>query len=334
MNYDGRGLIAQQIAEWIRTKIILLKPGRGKCFKLVVRHLNIDRKPQGDVDTIMVPTDEGLAGEVDMLVNQIVDAAQKDADDIKQGIQNYAVYAYFQNDKNDVPRKIFRVAAEEEMERDISPSEPPTEKGLVSQLMRHNEAVSKTAYVAMTTMFGNFERQIGRLSEMNEKFAAQQVDMMVLVQDTLNEAHTRRMSEKKNELSMALQEGAFEQLKAVAPIIINRLAGKPILPEPDKSFMLLAQLLENLTPDQQAMLRDTLSPPQLAILGEILGDYESKKQKYTPKTTNKEVAGNALPTDIPGKFLGSSEDSSDPVVQALETTAKQMMNRLKNTGKK
>ena len=42
--------------------------------------------------------------------------------------------------------------------------------------------------------------------------------------------------------------------------LLNRLAGKPLFPEKNKAFMLLASLLENLRPEQQKFLRDGLDP--------------------------------------------------------------------------
>lgn len=281
MHIEDKGLIEQQISDWLKEHVIVTRPGLGKCRKLIVRHMSIDNKPQGDVTSVAVPQDEGLVGELDMIVNKIVDAAQRNANDYASGLQKYALYAYYSDDQQYVPYKIFRVSAEDESgQGDLSPSEPPTTAGITSQLMRHNEATFKTATMTTSYLFSIFEKMLTRLSDKEERSDQQRMDMVLLMQETINEAHTRRLNERKEELRQQMQEGIFEQLKVVMPIIANRIAGKQIFPEEDKSFLLMATFLENLKPEQQAFLRDSLDPPQVAILGEILGEYEKKKASF------------------------------------------------------
>jgi hypothetical protein len=141
MHADDKGMIEQQIATWIRKQVVVKNEVHGPCNKIILRHLNIEKKNQGDVGSFPIRLDPE-SEEIDPIINAIIESAQKDADDMNQGVQNYAIYAYFPQDASYVPRKIFRVAAaNEEFERDVNPSEPPTEKGLVSQLMRHNERI-------------------------------------------------------------------------------------------------------------------------------------------------------------------------------------------------
>lgn len=280
-----------QIGDWIREHVAMNNPGCGRCKRLVLRHMSLDNHPQGDVSQWNIPHDEGLAGEVDMIVNKIVDSAQRDANDSEGTVQKYAVFAYYTDDQNYVPRKIFRVAADDEITRDLAPSEPPTEKGLISQTMRHLEVVMKTATMSQSFMTEHLIRQIGKLQEKDERSDQQKIDFMLLFQETINDSHQRRLTERREEIEQTIKEGVFEQLKVAIPIILNRLAGKPLLPEQDKSFMLMASLLENLRPDQQAFLRDTLEPSQSAVLAEILGEYEKKKASF--------MAGKQLPNQQP-----------------------------------
>ena len=281
MHLDDKGLIEQQITDWVREHVVISKPGFGRCRKLILRHLSIENKPQGDVQAFNIPNDEGLVGEIEMIVNKIVDAAQRNANDYASGMQKYALYAYYPDDQSYVPHKIFKVSAEDESDMgDLSPSEPPNEKGLTAQLMRHNEAIMKTAIMQSTFVFQIMQRETARLSDKDERNEKQRLDMILLQQETLNDAHARRLSERKEEGDIALREGVFEQLKVLMPIIANRVAGKQIFPEEDKSFLLMATLLENLTDEQQAFFRDSLNPAQTAVLAEILEAYEKKKEAF------------------------------------------------------
>ena len=339
--------------------------GRGRCKRVVIRHMSLENKAQGDVASFNIPQDDGLAGETDMLVNKLVDAAQRDANDFEGGIQKYALYAYYTGDPNYVPRKIFRVAADDEVTRDVNPSEPPTERGLVAQTMRHLEAVMKTSTVATGVIIENMTRQLRDHQEAKKVTDQQTVDLMLLVQENINEAHRRRLDERREEMEMGIKEGLFEQLKVAIPIILNRISGKPLLPEQDKSFMLMAALLENLRPEQQAFLRESLDPPQAAVLGEILGEYEKKKATFMGGSQKLPGGGaltveNSLPPPTEqgelqtmtqaspgaaslGKMFqnvrertstGADEESDDEVIRNLEKHGLRFMSRMADLNKK
>lgn len=364
MPANSAGSVEQQIGDWIREHVSMPVAGRGRCRRIVLRHMSLESKPQGDVNSFNIPQDEGLAGETDMLVNRVVDAAQRDANDFEGGIQKYALYAYYTDDPNYVPRKIFRVAADDEVTRDVNPSEPPTEKGLVAQTMRHLEAVMKTATVSYGVTVENLTRQVRDAMEAKKVTDQQTVDLMLLVQENINEAHRRRLDERREEMEMGIKEGLFEQLKVAIPIILNRISGKPLLPEQDKSFMLMAALLENLRPEQQAFLRESLDPPQAAVLGEILGEYEKKKASFMGGSHKLPGGGalaidNALPPPseqgelsvMPPPSAGASslgrmfqnvrertstgadEESDDEVIRNLEKHGMRFMSRLADLNK-
>ena len=286
----SNGLVDQQIRAWIMDHVCISEVNKGACRKLILRHLNINKKPQGDVQAFNVQPEAG-AGEIDALVSQVVNAAVNDATSLNSGIQLYAIYAQYPNDPSYVPRRVFRVASatEEEIERDVDPSEPPTEKGLVSQLMRHNEIVSKNAMVGMGYMFQTFQRENTRMSDMIDRFSTQQIDMMLLVQDTMDDAHKRRMEEKKTEMELSLREGVFEHLKMIFPIIANRVAGKQLFAEPDKSFYMMASLMESMEPDQQMEILERMSPHQQTMFAEMMNEYRKKKEELTMNSPDKEL---------------------------------------------
>ena len=359
MTANSAGSIEMQIGDWIREHVVTAEGGRGRCKRLVLRHSNLEGHPQGDVTSISIPNDEGLAGEVDMIVNKIVDSAQRDANDFGGTIQKYILFAYYANDPNYVPRKMFRVAADDEITRDTSPSEPPTEKGLAAQAMRHLEVVMRQASMGQSFMTEHFIRMIGKLQDKDERSEKQKIDMMLLVQETINDSHQRRLNERKQEMEQSIKEGIFEQLKVAIPIILNRLAGKPLLPEQDKSFMLMAALLENLRPEQQAFLRDSLDPPQAAVLSEILGEYEKKKATFMggnqlpgnqqlivenalpPPMGPRSPATGEVPTSLTRMFqnvkdrvsAGADNESDDEVIRNLERKGTDFMSRLADLNK-
>jgi hypothetical protein len=354
---DERDRIERELTPWVRQHVAFPDRVHGRCHQVKLRHLNVNREIQGDVTALPVKLDEG--GEEDgitPLLHQIAEAAQRDADDINQGVQTYAIYAYYTADKNYAVRKMFRVAstAEAEMDRNLNPSEPANEKGLVAQSMRHVEVLMRHMTVVTTMQFQSLTRENQRLSEMNERFSQQQIDFLTLYQDTMNQATTRRLQEKKEEASLAMKEEALAKLSALVPVVINRIAGQKVLPEEDQSFMLMASLLENMPEEQQLKFYNMLTESQKMTLAEILAQYEKKKSRWlqdkksmivgkrnelpsaaspttaSPAAADGEPASSPLPTEMPltqRMLATTTEKSSDPVLRKIEEDGESLMSR-------
>ena len=291
---EDTGLVEQQITEFVTKHVTAADKDKGHCKKFILRHLNIEKKPRDDVTEVKISTDPALLGlqGVDRIVMELAHAAQKDANDMRSGVQTYAIYAYYTNNPNFAPRKIFRVNAEEEIDRESGPSEPPNEKGLTQQLMRHLEVVSKNALVGMGYIMQTFQKEISQQREMNRQFMTQQIDLSILVQEILNDGHKRQIEAKQAELQVSVIEGVFEHLKVALPILVNKLANKEILPtKMDKELYLLSTLLENLTAEQQNQLQNMLDPKQLVLLSELLGGYEERKRKMNGDSTKRIESG-------------------------------------------
>jgi hypothetical protein len=232
MSYDNRGATEHQVGQWVRDQVLAKKL---ECKELVLRHVTMDSRPQGDVASYDIPVgDLTPAHDVDTIVGQVMESAQADADSVGGSVQMYALYATFKNSDH-VFRKVFRVSPQTDFERDVKPSEPPTNEGLAGQAMRHLEAVMKTSVASQGYLFSLLERQLQRLQDKDERSDQQKLDMMMLVQEVIDGSHTRRLAERKEEASQGMKENALEYLKVAAPIILNRLAGKPLFPEKNKS---------------------------------------------------------------------------------------------------
>ena len=215
--------------------------------------------------------------------------------------------------------------------------------------MRHMEAIMRHATVAAGMQQQTMQRELQRLSDQNEKFSQQQVDFMLLLQDTMNDAHSRRLKEKESETSLAMKEAVLSKLEALVPVIINKIAGKSVLPEEDQSFMLMSSLLEGMSEEQQSSFYNSLTDAQRMTLSTILAAYEQKKSKWI-EGQKKSVLGrqNALPPPSPGTALATTNpmpvpttmsirdridsiptESSDPDLRKLEADAAAFTNRFR-----
>lgn len=317
----SNGLVEAQIKDWVTAQVCAVSKEHGRCKKIVLRHLNVERKPDADVHTVNIASDPAFEGTeiVDKVVLEIADAAQRDANDYKAGVQIYGAYAYYTNTNaaGYAPRKMFRVGAEEDFDPASGPSEPASEKGLLAQLMRHNEINSKNSLVAMGYIFQTFQKEIEQQRSMNRQFMQQQLDMIALQQETLDTAHKRRQEEKKTDMEMSVIEGVFEHLKVILPILANRIAGKEILtPRMDREMYLFASFLEGLTPEQQQYLRTSMNPQQLTMLAELLGLYEERKAKLIGE--GKRGEDQADDKQAPGQPASPPSSKKNPLLSLFE----------------
>jgi hypothetical protein len=351
---ENKNIVETQIRDWVLREVAYPDTKRGKCAKVIVRHLNLERKPNGDVIALPVKLEEGAEDEIEPLLAQIAEAAQQDATDANSGVQTYAIYAYYSNDSSYVPRKIFRVAADTEFERDLAPSEPPTEKGLVAQSMRHVEAVMRHATISTGMQIQSMQRENQRLAEMVERFSAQQLDLMVLLQDTMNDATKRRLAERREEANLAIKEEALSKVSALLPAIVNRISGKQVLPEEDPGIMLLSSLFESMTDEQQNQLMSMLSPAQKMSLAEVFRLYEEKKSKWLESKKKLALNKNQAPPpsqrpsapsqrrEIPvevesppdqslrAQLTAAGDAPKDPVLQKIEEDGDRFMDRFRS----
>ena len=298
----------------------------GACYKFSIVHFSVNRKPQGDVGVVTIPkTLGGEVGGVDALVSQVVQIAQEDANNLHQGIQLYAVFAHYPNNQNYRPRHYFRVAANEEYDPETSggdPSEPANEKGLVSQLMRHNESIMRTSMMNTSYLLDTLRQENASQRELLAQDNEQKVSMIALIQETLDNSTARRISEREAENKQGMLAATFEHLKLLFPVILNKIAGQKIAPETDPSFNLLAALFEGMSQEQQqALCTQFFTPTQAAVFGEFLETYEKRKRKLT----SADAPGPAL--QLPKLYddlktqLRSETQSSDDKLAKIESQA-------------
>jgi hypothetical protein len=364
--------IEQELRPWVHEHVIYPDTDlHGKCYKVTLRHLNVNRENQGDVCSHQVKLDPGAEDDGMMpLLHTVATAAQRDADDLNAGVQLYALYAYYEKDRNFAVRKMFRVApsTEAEFDRQLSPSEPASEKGLAAQAMRHMEVMMRQMSVVSGMTMETQRRELARLSEMNERYSQQQIDFMILFQDTMNMATDRRLKERREEANLALKEEGLAKIAALAPVIINRIAGKAILPEDDQSLMLMSSLLENMTDEQQQQFLSMLNDTQKMTLAEIMHQYEKKKSRWIegrksmvigkrnelpgsgtkkqatqkPPGEPNDVSGKsgkndvvdaeAMPTEIPlrDRLTAATDKPKDAVLQKIEASGDSFASRFKD----
>jgi hypothetical protein len=194
----------QRIGRWLQAVITDL--GEEYTPKLALRHITVNDR-QIDIATFApqkLGDDEGVFGD---LVRRIGEAIDTDAEGLG-GVQRYIVVAT--SDDHVVARLPLRcsVLGGDSADPDPVESEPPTQKGQVAQLMRHNEALLRMFVVGMGQVVSTMQRTIARLQqnvdtsddrrlaavEAKEKLLNQQTERELVLREQADEATSKRMT--------------------------------------------------------------------------------------------------------------------------------------------
>jgi hypothetical protein len=147
--------------------------------------------------------------------------------------------------------------------------------------MRHNEAIMRNSVMQSSYLLDTLRQENASQRELLQSQAEQSIEMAALIQETMDNATARRISERESEAKQGMMSSVFEHLKLIFPVMLNKLAGQKIAPETDQSFQLLAGFFESLSQEQQQGLIANLNPAQSAIFAEFLDTYERRKKAIT-----------------------------------------------------
>jgi len=249
--------------------------------RFVVRH-----DTGAEVSTIRA--DDGGAFErndrqIDELATELSERVFEDAVGLG-GVQRYIISAYSGD------RAVTRLPVRQNADAsrggpapgDPLDSEPPTEKGLLSQTMRHLEISERTHATAIANIFAMQTRMLREKDERITHLEERHWETVVAAEQLVSDHHRRQLENRAaDQKAEAMREvlGTFLQL---APTAVNKLAGKALLPEKTSPALVgLRALVGTLKAEQLEALKFVLTPAQLETFTEIVGievaDEETKR---------------------------------------------------------
>ena len=224
-------------------------------------------------------------GAIDELATAIADRVLEDA--IGLGIvQRYVVIAY------GLDKVIGRLTLRENADAsgagrlpgDPLDSEPPTEKGLLTQTMRHLEISERTHATVVANIFAMQTRMLHEKDERIAHLEERHWETVIAAEQLVSDHHRRQLENRAaDQKAEAMREvlGTFLQL---APTAVNKLAGRRVLPEKTSPALVgLRALVGTLKPEQLEALKFVLSPAQLETFTEIVGSEVADEEKKTVK---------------------------------------------------
>ncbi len=276
----------KKLDQWIRRQVYDDEGDAGRCLRLTLKHLGLSRREGQEIGFYKVPsakkTDENWIVET---VNRIEGDSMSDAGGIG-GVQRYVVLAFYEKTgEKPMARFTFREAGHDE-EYDEDESEPATRAGHMAQMMRHNEAIMRIAVAGTGQVLSYLQRSNSNQAEIIEKLITEKMRGIETMEDLKSQEFERRLIREKEERDDKRKAEVFEKLMALAPVVVNKIAGKNLLPAPSTEREMMRALLGSLSEDQLLSLSRILRPEQSALIAEIAGSVQDSPHPGNGKDTS------------------------------------------------
>jgi len=264
--------VRSKLSRWLRP--LLFAAGEaGAVASVALRHVNASDKA---TDIYAAPIHKGFS-EADFL-GLLTDLDLKIHDDAEGlgGLQRYLVVA-LDTGGAQLGRCTIRYSVAEEGGDEID-SEPATPKGLISQQMRHTEAIMRTHTMGTAGIIQAQQRTIVRQQETIETLVKDRMESLGTIESLMTEKHRRDMESQQQVFRQKLMADTFDRVKLLLPAVVNRIAGKTVLPERHTpEAMMVRGLVDSMTADQLDSFRSVLKPEQILALTELM-QAEAKNQ--------------------------------------------------------
>ena len=245
--------------------------------RLVIRH-----DTGAEVATLREPfvsPDDG----VDELGTSIADRIFEDALGLG-GMQRYIVTAYVAD------RTIARLTVRENADAsgagrlpgDPVDSEPPTERGLLTQTMRHLEISERTHATVVANIFAMQAKMLREKDERIAHLESRHWETVIAAEQLVSDHHRRELENKAADQKAEATREILGTVLQLMPTAVNKIAGRAILPEKTSPALVgLRALVGTLKPDQLEALKFVLTAPQLETLTEIVASEVSDEERKT-----------------------------------------------------
>jgi hypothetical protein len=266
----GTIMEAKRIDKWLRRTISYQVESYGPIFKISLRHVSAGQKVGSEIHQFQV-SPQMTGYDIEALATNIETYATDDASGMQDGsTQRYVLLPFFENDK-DKPhgRLVFAVGGDSFGEDGNElVSEAPNQRGLTSQLMRHNEAMAKMLVLGMQSVMQSQQRTIVQQSQQLEHVSDKHFEAVALIEEMSSNKHERDLEAKRLDLKQQMQIETFQNVKMLVPAVVNRLSGKKVMKEPvTPQQMLLKKFMDSIKPDQfQKWLNEMNTEQRIAIM--------------------------------------------------------------------
>lgn len=248
-------VLERNLFQWLRGQRIK-KDGTERLVRVELLHSAAKGPESLEVFDIDKETPEGD------IVDMIRAAAERDCESLG-GKQTYVVRPYHEGSRKAGSPYRFRLnAPNADDAEDSLDSEPPTEKGLVRQAMRHTEVALQFNFKSQTLVTDALHKQIARLTKRNEELEERLDKVGKMYEELTTMRHERELMTIQAEAKERRIDNIVDSVRPLLPAMTQKLLGTEISKDSHPALIQLQAFAKSLTPEQLAQLTQVLKPEQ------------------------------------------------------------------------
>lgn len=258
---------------WLRNA--LFKTRVSPLTRLVLRNAASGNR-SGEIEEFEIPSDLEPDA-VTELADSIIATAQRDADASGTKLQSYTIMAY---DAGDKPGGRHRIRLRGEGEEDESGEERPDRDGIISQMMRHNEALMRMATMGAQATISHLTRQLEASQNTVAKLTEQKAQAQELLETVKSRQVERELmvieSEAEQTRKNALVTTVVSKMENLLPIILSKLGGGGAKMLSDRETRVLKSFVGQLSQEQIMAMAGHLSMEQQIALMSMIKELNNE----------------------------------------------------------
>lgn len=271
-------LVQDKLRQFL-TKELNTVTEEGVTYKIELSHLPIESKSRGERVNVWEVGESTDANDLAITIEQ---EALRDASTIER-YQKYVVHTY-RDGRRKAPaaRVLFAMEGEKESGTELA-TEPANMRGLMSQLMRHNEALAKLAVGRQAESEKHHGALLARLFSVQEEQINKRLELVHMIEDL-----TSQREERQNAAMIAQSKAkAFEEtatsVRALLPSVAEKVLNKGSNGKTDLVREKFTALMSTLTEEQKSKLMESFGGLDLNP-GQAIAAMELFKQVQDAET--------------------------------------------------
>lgn len=203
------------------------------------------------------------------------------------GLQRFGVFIYHTDSEHHTGRYGVTVLADpiEDENGDFANSEPANQKGFLAQAMRHVEVRHQQSHNVEVHASGVLERQINTANARIEYLEKERTEMIKRYEEAESLKHEREMRQKEFEAKEVRMKQVMDLLMMLGPTIVNRMAGKKLLPEKtDPRVEMLRSFMASLDDKQIEQLQTVFRKEQFIVLADVWNQFAAEEAAELAKS--------------------------------------------------
>lgn len=154
----------------------------------------------------------------------------------------------------------------------------PTEKGLMTQLMRHTEVLNERMMKMTQMTLDSCERQMGRMQDRVEKAEAENRDAWEIVREMGNKLMDKRNEHELEQLRYKRNTELMSVWMKFGPALVNQILGRDVFPQDMADASLMEAIADSLDEESIMKLSQTLKPELWGVLSNRLTEVIERKK--------------------------------------------------------